>query len=85
VYRIYFDENAGDQQDRFDLGIPGALRDIAPVAASLCEGLRVLLYDDQEIEVEASLVRDDASARWMAIPDWATMRRHDTTAAAAAH
>ena len=43
MYRIYFDENAGDEHDRYDLGIPGSLRDIEPVADKLRDGMHVVL------------------------------------------
>jgi hypothetical protein len=38
MFRIYFDENEGDEQDRYDLSIPGSLADIEPVADQLAEG-----------------------------------------------
>ncbi len=75
MYRIYFDENEGDEQNRFDLGIPGSLRDIELLAGKLTHGLRVLCYDDQEIEVEAILEWDTKYNQWMARPLWETIRR----------
>ena len=77
MHRIYFDENAGDEQDRYDLGIPGSLADIEPIAAELTEGLRVILYDEQELEVEAVLEYQPKYNRWMARPLWETLRRLD--------
>jgi hypothetical protein len=75
LHRIYFDENAGDENGRYDLGIPGSRRDLAPVAGELSNGVHVMLYDGQEIEVEAVLEFDAASDRWMALPLWDTIRR----------
>ena len=75
MLRIYFDPNEGDERDRSDLGIPGALRDIEPVAAEMAEGMHVILYDNEELEVEAVLELDRASERWMARPLWDTLRR----------
>jgi len=75
LYRIYFDENEGDERDRFDLGIPGSLRDIEPLAGKLADGMRVLCYDDHEIEVEAILEWDAQHEQWMARPLWDTIRR----------
>lgn len=72
MFRIYFDENAGDERGWYDLGIPGSLRDIKPVAKKLANGLRVILYDGQEIEVEAVLEYNDDTKRWMALPLWET-------------
>ena len=73
--RIYFDENAGDQRGRYDLGIPGARHDLEQLTDELCNGVHVLLYDGQDMEVEAVIEFDQASNRWMALPLWNTMRR----------
>ena len=72
--RVYFDENSGDEQGRYDLGIPGSRRDLAALAGKLGNGLHVMLYDDQQIEVEAVLEFDHAANRWMATPLWNTSR-----------
>ncbi|MSP00159.1 MAG: hypothetical protein EXR07_03775 [Acetobacteraceae bacterium] len=82
LHRIYFDANEGDEQDRFDLGIPGSLADIAPLAGKLTHGMRVLCYDNQEIEVEAILEWDAKYKQWMATPQWDTIRRLDEEEAA---
>ena len=73
--RIYFDENAADENGRYDLGIPGSRRDLASLAGELTDGVHVMLYDRQEIEVEAVLEFDEASERWMAQPLWDTIQR----------
>ena len=70
MYRIYFDENVGDQLGRYDLGIPGSLRDLAPPVGKLVSGMRVTLHDDDELELEAILEFDHNSGRWMALPVW---------------
>ena len=73
--RIYFDENAGDQHGRYDLGITGARRDLERLSGRLEDDTHVLLYDGEDIEVEAVLEFDQASNRWMALPLWNTVRR----------
>jgi hypothetical protein len=75
MYRIYFDENEGDERGRFDLGIPGASRDIEPIASELTEGTHVILYDKDELEVEAVLEFDQKYQCWMASPLWNTLKR----------
>lgn len=75
MHRIYFDDNAGDERGRYDLGIPGSRRDLEPLAAELSNGVHVMLYDGQEIEVEAVLEFDEAADRRMALPLWDTIRR----------
>jgi hypothetical protein len=37
-------------------------------------GLRVVLYEEGDIEVEANLEFDENFQRWFGIPDWATRR-----------
>jgi hypothetical protein len=75
MHRIYFDANEGDERGRFDLGIPGALRDIEPVASELTEGMHVILYDNEELEIEAMLEFDPKYRCWMANPLWNTLKR----------
>jgi hypothetical protein len=77
TYRIYFDENAGDADNRFDLGIPGSLRDISRIASQIKDGPRVMLYDGEALEVEAELQFDRTRQRWMGRPVWDTIRRLD--------
>lgn len=75
MHRIYFDTNAGDENGRFDLGISGSLADIEPILADLKDGMRVVLYDGDGLEVEAVLEFDKRYARWMALPIWDTLKR----------
>jgi hypothetical protein len=75
MHRIYFDANEGDERGRFDLGIPGALRDIEIISSELAEGMHVILYDNEELEIEAVLEFDQKYQRWMASPLWNTLKR----------
>lgn len=75
MYRIYFDDNAGDSDDSFDLSIPGSLKDLMPIAGQIRDGLRVMLYDGEALEVEAELQFDPEHQRWMGRPVWDTLRR----------
>jgi hypothetical protein len=77
MYRIYFDGNEGDNDGRYDLGIPGSLSDIRPIADKLHDDLQVTLYDNEELEVEAVLEFDTKYNIWMARPLWDTLRRFD--------
>jgi hypothetical protein len=38
-------------------------------------GMRVILYDSEELEVEAVLEYDQKYQRWMADPIWSTLKR----------
>jgi hypothetical protein len=75
VHRIYFDVNSGDNKDRYDLGIPGSLKDIEPIADQLSDGLRVVLFDSDGLEVEATIEFDKHHNRWMARPIWETLKK----------
>jgi hypothetical protein len=77
MFRIYFDENEGDEDGRYDLGIPGSLEDIGPVADRLTDGLHVILYEDGSLEVEAVLEFEPKYKVWMARPLWDTLRRFE--------
>lgn len=83
-HRIYFDENEGDDRDRFDLGIPVSLADILPLAGQLSPGTRVTPYHDDTFELEAILEWDAAHEQWMARPLWKTIQRFDAVKSAPA-
>ncbi len=75
MLRFYFDENAGDAGHRVDLGPPGALRDIAPVAGRMQDGLRVNHCDDASTWVGPESRFDRGRQRWMGVPFRDTTRR----------
>ena len=70
--RIYFSTNdpAGDNQ--FGLDFPRALLDIVAMESKPQVGMRVLLYDVGEVEVEGNLEWDEGNSRWIGVPDWRT-------------
>jgi len=68
MHRIYFDSNDGDERGRLDLGIPGTLRNIQHISLDLTDEMHVILYDNEELEIEAVLELDQEYQRWMASP-----------------
>jgi hypothetical protein len=78
MYRIYFGGNEGDNDGRYDPGIPGSLSDIHPIADKLHDEIQVALHDNEELEVEAVLEFDTIHNTWMARPLWDTPCRFDT-------
>jgi len=74
--RIYFDSNEGDENGRYDLGIPGSLEDIGALGDRLSEGMRVVIYMSGELEMEAILEWEGAYNSWMARPIWGTLKIH---------
>ncbi len=74
LLRIYCAWNNRIDDTRFDLGCPGSLADLNRHAAQLREGMRVMLYEPDELEAEGMLEFDARSGRWIGIPDLSTMR-----------
>ncbi len=72
--RIYFSTNDPIGDNCFGLDFPTSLRDIAAMEGVPHTGMRVLLYDVGEVEVEGTLERDEINSRWVGVPDWQTER-----------
>jgi hypothetical protein len=66
--RIYVDFNCLDARGNI------VINPVEEMAAdNLCEGMLVILYDE-ELEVEAHLRTRDQYGMWAAMPDWTTKR-----------
>ncbi len=74
MLRIYCDWNNAIDSERFDLGCHGSLEDIKRHAHNLKNGMRVVLYQTDELEMEGVIQFDEASERWIGIPDLRTIR-----------
>lgn len=72
--RIYFSTNDPVGDNRYGLDFPTALKDIAAMKSQPHVGMRVLLYDTDEVEVEGNLEWDNTNRRWIGVPDWRTER-----------
>jgi len=70
MIRIYADFNHKDDQGRVILDTAGSLADIENHKNELTEGMEVLLYMEDEFEIEGILVFDRV---WLAIPNFATL------------
>jgi hypothetical protein len=76
MYRIYFDTN--DMfGGRYELGLPGSLRDIEPIADKLRDGMHVIIYMTNELEMEAVVSFDVERNRWMAAPVEGTIKYYE--------
>lgn len=69
--RIYADFNYCDPEGRLILNTRGSLKDIAEYMEFLQPGLRIVVYMDDEFEVEATLLYDGT---WLATPHLETLR-----------
>ena len=75
MLRIYADFNDSDEQGRVRLDPRGSRTDVRAHGDALVEGLRVVLYMTDELEVEGTLVFEQI---WRGIPDWSTIRYLDS-------
>ena len=75
MIRIWADFNAQVGDGRISLHTVGSKRDLEPYQDELREGLQVLLHQDDEFEVEATLTCGRKG--WLAIPDMSTIRYLD--------
>jgi hypothetical protein len=77
MHRIFFDTNEGNYEHGYWLALPGSLKDIAPIADQLHNGLRVTIYMTNELEMEATLQFDEQYGYWIARPIEGTTKYYD--------
>lgn len=68
MHRIYFDTNDGNLEEGYSLNINGSKTDLARIGDELCDGLKVIIYMTNEIEMEAVLKFDNDHGYWKAMP-----------------
>ena len=77
MHRVYFNANerpgAHAADERFALNADLSAEDMARIPGGPRDGLRVLLYDAEDIEVEAVLAFDPGFRMWMGDPDFSTL------------
>jgi hypothetical protein len=66
--RIYFDTNERPDGDRYGLWLSTSLADIESIGGELRDGLHVIIYMPDELEMEAVLQFDPEWAAWTARP-----------------
>jgi hypothetical protein len=72
--RIYFTTNDPVGDNRYGLHLTASLQDIASIGQVPEIGMRVLLYDVGEVEVQGTLDWDDVGRRCVGVPDWRSER-----------
>lgn len=78
MLRIYADFNQLEGEERrVRLRGLGALRDIEKYENMLEDGMEVILYQTNELEVQAKIVFDIERNFWVGIPDWNTIVYYD--------
>jgi hypothetical protein len=71
MIRINVDFNARDRLDRLLISKASIDAISQFKETSLAPGLRILAYEPDDIEVEATLEYDQG---WVAVPDWSTIK-----------
>jgi hypothetical protein len=75
LHRIFFDSNDGSYDRGYELDLPRSIEDLARIGGELKDGLHVLIYMPNELEMEAILTYDSVQERWMASPIHGTVKR----------
>jgi hypothetical protein len=76
LHRIYFDTNEGTYAEGYGLWLRASLNDMALITNELRDGLRVIIYMPDELEMEAILKFDKVNGAWMAFPVEGTLTHY---------
>jgi hypothetical protein len=68
MHRVFFDINTGTAEVGFILWYAESQHDLEAIGNDLHDGLRVLLYMPDELELEAVLCFDQELGYWRGIP-----------------
>lgn len=60
----------------YGLWLPQSVQDLEQLGESLVEGLRVIIYEAGELEMEAVLRFDSAFNAWVAVGDFSTVTHY---------
>jgi hypothetical protein len=74
--RVCFDTNDIAGSGTYDLSLPQSRRDLAAIGDKLCDGLRVIIYMVDELEMEALLHFDTELNHWTAAPIEGTVKHY---------
>ncbi len=79
MYRICFDGNDADEAGRYLLHFDRSRQELAEIPGGPKEGMQVTIYMVGEIEMEASLERNERWNCWVARPVGGTIRDNQDT------
>jgi hypothetical protein len=80
MYRIFFDGNDGSMKNGWELRFRQSIEDMAAIDSELREGLHVIIYSPNELELEAVLKFDESIGFWRGIPVPGTIKYLDGSA-----
>jgi hypothetical protein len=68
MHRIFFDANDGTMELGYNLNFPTSKKDLDAVGNDLSDGLHVIIYSPNELEMEAILKFDHKLGFWVGRP-----------------
>ncbi len=77
LHRVFFDTNDGNPEWGYELNFPRSKDDLKRIGPDVCDGMRIIIYMPDELEVEANLKYDDKLGCWKAMPDMKTVKYLD--------
>ena len=77
MFRIYFDTNEGIGNGNYSMNLDRSIENIAPIADQLYDGLHVIIYMVDELEMEAIPKFDNEHKIWTATPLLKTSKYSD--------
>jgi hypothetical protein len=80
MHRIFFDGNDGSMIRGWELRFQQSIEDMAAIGSDLREGLHVIIYSPNELEMEAILKFEESIGYWIGIPVPGTIKYLDGSA-----
>ena len=77
--KIYADFNNADNKGRLRLTINGSEEDIGVQELKLFNGMKIIVYDDDELTANAEVVFSEEEKIWVAIIDWEKIKHGKLT------
>ena len=74
--RIFFDANLGTPEIGYWLIFDQSKKDLSVLGANICEGMHVIIYSPDELEMEAILKRRE-DGLWLGVPIKGTIKYLD--------
>lgn len=75
---LFADFNNADVKGRLRLNCAGTTRDLAEQKLNLEPGLRVILYDGDELEADGEVQFSADENIWVAVIEWNQVRERDS-------
>lgn len=77
MHRVFFDVNEGNQCG-YKLNLPHSIIDISSIDDGIKDGMRIIIYMPDELEMEAIAKYSENYNCWIAIPILSTLKHVST-------